>query len=828
MTALRRLRDFQSVADTPESRNLTRQLKTLEGNAGDAVGQLAAETLKRFTVLATEERSSARVVAPGQALGITPDVTRVTLSSLSAKDSGKLTLIFGNIATPAQVTVATVAPATIAGEPLTLFTVYGSLLFINDGANYWPLDNRAPFDITRFGASPSATGAVNSAALQEAMTLASAAKERVVVPRGTFVCSQQVSLPDGYHCELELQDGAVIDARTCTGIVSRDAFMRLGTETSGLTLLPLLAADAVKGESTVTLASAPSVSAGDLVIIHDTTDSSFNPSIIARVYYRNGEFKRVHSVAGSVLRFDCSLYDSYALANPNIVLYKVTTGYAHIHGGGKMIFPGLNVGSGGSGSDVGIQLWNAYRSKIEGVQLENAHFANLNVWRCFDTVISNVNALTEDIGGNGSAGAFVLSSYNVWFKGGTFQASKHGVSLTGGAVMASIPNRLCGALGSTLRGDLTAADMHGHGDRCQWLNCTIEGGCSIGGSNCAIMGGSVRSASDSYNVGTLRGLCIRIREAKGSSHTVDGVDCYIDHLSAQSGGDNPFAFQMYEAVVGGVMCVRNLRITANVHTAKVGYLGAVGRAVTFITPSFLWENNHHFGVVGQKETVLTIEGLDDGGSAAFDKIIIARSSGVSPQTTNVRTNEITYDDLDVEESDSFGVVAAVVQYPGVTQYINVLNVRTRNNDAAGIFVAANAASDDVYVTVRGCKSLNNGQDATVSGASKSSLRATNLQSLELSDNTWGDVQTVQTQISLYDVSSVTTLIGDGYRALGAPLQRAISLVANDNETLDLRGTGVPTGTIEGNIGARYIDNAGGAGVTLWVNEDGTNTGWAAK
>jgi hypothetical protein len=685
------------------------------------------------------------------------------------------------------------------------------------------------FSILDYGASTSATGAVNSAALQAAMTAASAAKGRVVVPPGTYVCSAQVSLPDDYHLELELEDGAVIDARTCTTIVSRDAFMRLGTETSGLTLLPALAADAVVGTSTAQLASAPSVSAGDLVIIHDTTDSSFNPSIIARAYYRNGEFKRVHSVSGSTIRFDTSLYDSYLLANPNIVLYKVTTGYVHIHGGGKMIFPGLNVGSGGSGSDVGIQLWNAYRSRIEGVQLENAHFANLNVWRCFDTVIRDVNALTEDIGGNGSAGAFVLSSQNVWFRGGTFQASKHGVSLTGGAVMASIPNRDCGANGSTLRGDLTAADMHGHCDRCQWLNCTIEGGASIGGSNCAIMGGSVRSASDSYSVGTLKGLCIRIREAKNCSHTVDGVDCYIDHLSAQSGGDNPFAFQMYEAVEGGTMCIRNLRIKSNIHTNKVGYLGAVGRAVTFATPSFVWENNHHFGVVGQKESVLTIEGVDDGGTAAFDQIVIARSSGLSPQTTNVRCKGLTYDNLEIAGSDTFGVVAAVVAYAGVTQYINVLNVRTQLNDEAGIFLDGGAAANDVYATVRGCISLSNGLDGAASGASKSSLRAGNLKSLELTGNTWGDTQAVQTQGILYSVAAtVTTLIGSGNKFIGATLLRSAS-PTNDREELVFVGVDTPEGAVTAPVGSMFIRTNGGANTSRYFKETGTgNTGWAGK
>lgn len=275
------------------------------------------------------------------------------------------------------------------------------------------------------------------------------------------------------------------------------------------------------------------------------------------------------------------------------------------------------------------------------------------------------------------------------------------------------------------------------------------------------------------------------------------------------------------------MVVEGLHIKSSVYNIKLVYLGAVGRAVTFATPSFVWRNNHHEGVTGQKEATITIEGVDDGGSAAFESVLISGGSGLSPQTSNVRCKEITYENFDTQRSDTFGCVATVVAYAGVTQFINVIGVRSQLNDEAGIFIDGGAAANAVYATVRGCKSINNGQDAGASGASKSGLRATNLLSLELTGNTWGDTQSVQTQGILYSaVSTVTTLLGSGNKSIGATLLRSVS-ATNDREELTFVGTGTPEGAVTAPVGAifRRTDNAN----SFYVKQTGTgNTGWVLK
>ena len=45
----------------------------------------------------------------------------------------------------------------------------------------------------------------------------------------------------------------------------------------------------------------------------------------------------------------------------------------------------------------------------------------------------------------------------------------------------------------------------------------------------------------------------------------------------------------------------------------------------------------------------------------------------------------------------------------------------------------------------------------------------------------------------------------------------------------LTGTGDPTGVVTADPGTLYLDDAGGANVTLWVKEAATDaTGWVAK
>lgn len=190
VAGFRRQRDYQRVADTPEARNLTRQLRALENNTGDALALSRIDGIQRFKVLDAESASNQRIVSPGQALGIRSSVSRVALERPRAKDAGKLTAIYKTELTPSFTSI--VSEAKINGSRSYTFSATGILLLVNDGTNYYTTETRRLFDVTLFGASPSASAAVNTSAFQAAFDAASAAwlttgvVQSVHVPAGLY------------------------------------------------------------------------------------------------------------------------------------------------------------------------------------------------------------------------------------------------------------------------------------------------------------------------------------------------------------------------------------------------------------------------------------------------------------------------------------------------------------------------------------------------------------------------------------------------------------------------------------------------------------------
>lgn len=688
------------------------------------------------------------------------------------------------------------------------------------------------YDITsaEFGASPSASAAANATAIQAAMTAASAARGKVLVPPGTFNLSAELTLPDGSFLDLEIQEGATLDFSQLTTLPTREACITIGTHDvtpagpDGVIALPALGANVVAGTFTVTFASAPSLSRGDIFILCDTDDYSWNANLDGsaghnnRPYYHKGEQCRVAGISGSVVTVDQPLRDSYT-AGANIELHRVNRSQVRISGGGKIVCSG-------TGLDVGIHVTNGF-GLIQDIEVEGARYAGYELWRCKDLDLVDCRSTTFTTVGDEGSGLYMITCEDCWVRGGRYRSGKHGMSLTGGAVFNAVPNRRCGAEDATLVGTLTAADMHGHCDDCSYKNCEIDGGVSLGGQNCKVSGGSVRSASDQHSVGTLKGLMLRLREVRGGTLVFENIKLKLDQLSVQSGSDYPITLDTADAIQGVFVVCKDCPIDVSTYNIKLGYASAwagsggesaldVSGLICNVAP-------------GEKPPQFIFECVDADGTAAFREVAFCNNRGLAPTPTNLRTRRLLYRSVEVEGSDNHGLLAAVVADTGVANFIDIIDCITTGNDASGIFISATSAANDVYATVKGCRSLNNGQDGAVSGASKSSLRAENIKSLELSGNTWGDVQGVQTQGILYSVvSTVTTLLGSGNKALGATLLRSAA-PTNDREELTFVGTGTPEGVVTAPVGSLFIRKDGGAGTTRYFKESGSgNTGWVGK
>ncbi len=315
--------------------------------------------------------------------------------------------------------------------------------------------------------------------------------------------------------------------------------------------------------------------------------------------------------------------------------------------------------------------------------------------------------------------------------------------------------------------------MHGHCDRCAWIGCTIDGGASLGGRSPSIEGGSVRSSSDYYAVGSLGGHCIRFREVKGGLYTIDGVKCYADHASGQSGGDNVLSWDMFEADSTALVSVRNLTVHASVHNAVLGYISC--QSVDEV--GFVVDGLDYHGLAASKAPVLLVQGF---AAASFTKMIFKNVSGLSIQTDTLRCKQTTLRSCDVDRSDSHGHVISLAQYAGVQQFVDVVGCSSNYNDQIGILLAAANVTDDVFVSVRGCRFINNGQ-AVPTSLERTSLYALRLKSVELTDNTWGDSQGSATQAWSYTANVVATLFGGGNRQVVSALTPSLTTVTTNRE-----------------------------------------------
>jgi hypothetical protein len=681
------------------------------------------------------------------------------------------------------------------------------------------------FDVTAGPYLADPTGATDSSeAFLDAMEAASTVRGKVIVPRGTYMLSDQLLLDDGCYLNMELQD-ATLDFSTATGITARDACINIGTATAntstssaGLTLLPALGANANANDQQVTFLTAPTLSAGDLFIIQNTDNYSWNNNLIDnRPYYKAGDFLRARNVSGSVVQIDTQLYDTYLLSG-NISLWRLQPNYAWIYGVGKIICP--------DHLTAGIHYNNVYRGLIRDIRIENCGQTAVEFWRCYETIADNVHteAIWEEapvaIGDAVSIGAAMNASYDCWLRGGSYKADKHGLTITGGNIAASIPSRRCGAIETTLRADTDAGDMHGHCEHCAFIDCQIDGGVRLGSDHSTLEGGTVITSGDIYEQG-LSGLGVGLRECKGCSHTIRNVTLVVNQI--RDADTYPIDLNTWEAVRGGKIVVENVTIRSSVDNPLVINLEITEHedlmevAIDGIT---------YQGPSGAKAPAIR---LNTGATGAFKDVVIENTKGLSIQTDYVRTRRLAIRRFDVSESDSSGIIAALKQYVGVTQVIEIIDGVTSGNDESGIYIDGADLTYDIYATVKGVRSINNGQDSGAAGSARVSLRVNNLQSLEITGNTWGDTQTVATQVGLLSVDQYGTIFGGPNHTTGSinygtdANARSIGSVGNDLEIIELRGTGSPEASAFGSPGWTYARADG----TKWLKASGsaTNTGW---
>lgn len=331
------------------------------------------------------------------------------------------------------------------------------------------LDEKAADVVTSadfIGVDP--TGASDSADGLNAF-LSCGAKNLKLLP-GTYKALKTLAIPNGVDLEAY---GATIDGSGATFANLTNGY-HLTTTGGTWTQIPDLSANVVRGDRTLTFASAPSLVPGDIICIYNPTDYSWSGY---RSYYRAGEYLRVAKVVGSTVTIQGTLCDSYDYTAVDI--YRLDNpSQCHIRG---LTLKGL---AGASGAVTGINFLNVVDGALEDVKVVNCSYAQASINQCFNVQVIGCS-MQEDFSNNfgGDYGLVVANSHGVTVSGGYYCAIRHGITTGGSSGVGCVPCRFIHVSGSTVSttGDIQALDFHGNTEWA-WVNgCVIDGGFAGGG-----------------------------------------------------------------------------------------------------------------------------------------------------------------------------------------------------------------------------------------------------------------------------------------------------------------------------------------------------------
>jgi hypothetical protein len=385
------------------------------------------------------------------------------------------------------------------------------------------------------------TAAINAA-------LASGAK-RVYLPAGTYKVGATLAVPANVSMYGDGPAATIIDGSAAT-YANLTGGVHIDVAQGTWTALPSVASDPVAGASSVVFASAPSVVRGDVILLYNPTNGSWNN---ARTYYRAGEMQRVAGVATSTVTTQGSLFAGYVAANINA--YKLTDASTFFMR--DFTLKGL---ASTTNAVTGIRARRCVDCIFDSVRVTQCSYACIDVTNAYNLAITNCST-QEDASSNfgGDYGLAVSNSTSVSVNGGTFYASRHGITTGGADEIGAVPNRLIKYANLTAMTGSSAGngalDFHGNCEHCVVTGCTIDGGLIVGGDHITVEGCTIigRGSSDSLILcSELRGTSLSFQDNLMQSFYVgaSGRGTFID-----IGGNSNVITTSTQ--VGGVISIGN-------------------------------------------------------------------------------------------------------------------------------------------------------------------------------------------------------------------------------------------------------------------------------
>lgn len=351
----------------------------------------------------------------------------------------------------------------------------------------------APINLLDFGASPSATGATNSAALQAAMNAVATTGNVIYIPAGTYSFSSVVSTTGNIGI-IGDGDSTVLDF---SGITSSSSAINV---TGSVTQIQNITA-ASKDGLTITFASAPSLSTGDVFCLFESA-RLWNS---ARSYYYYGEWCKCRGTSGVSAYVTNPLYDGYVAADT--VVYKLSSP--------KVLLKDFKI-IGGANIFGLINLTYCNEPTVENVTVYNSNYQGMIIDRCYDARITNVDIYNKGTGTLDDYGLVIGNCQNVQVSGGSYYGRRHGIAIGGGDYPCAVTNRNLRISNATLSNDISSqvssADMHGNVEDVYYQGCQIYQGAALAGKN---TGYDNCTINNQY-----QGIVVYASELKGGSFSV--------------------------------------------------------------------------------------------------------------------------------------------------------------------------------------------------------------------------------------------------------------------------------------------------------------------
>lgn len=409
------------------------------------------------------------------------------------------------------------------------------------------------YNVRLQGAIPN-DGLDDSAAFQAAINYlqTNVNVKNLYIPEGTWLWTNQVVITNS----INFIGPNGLGITTITSSYSGIALLVTGS----MTQLPDIASTIALGATNVTFVGAHSLSPYDLILAHNTNDSSYSA---ARTYYRQGEWMEVATIASST---------SITLANPTFATYTGTTNKFWKMNAIQFGMHNINMRTRtGLGTAIpGIQLNVTRDLIIQHSTFRGSQYAQIYANKTFNSYFDN-NSYHDFQATIGNNYGIAIVGQNITLNDQNGTVARHLISVGSGTEDGHVVNRniiIHGGFQQTY-GTSWATDFHGNNEF--YIVENVRGnGVAAGGDHFQI----VNNTFDNWNAS---GYAIALSEMRGLNGLISG-----NKIFAKRSFNNGIIslFGRTNVIVNSVLTVANNYVDVGLYASST-YPSAAAKIIEF-------------------------------------------------------------------------------------------------------------------------------------------------------------------------------------------------------------------------------------------------------